>query len=213
MVVIGKGKKLFLRLNYLESIFKSFTNIYKQTRIMKKTILTVMAFLAIGIFSQNASAQTTAAQPAASGNVLATLSNSDNASSYIAMAIALRAAKQEATLTGAGPYTIFAPSNDAFAALTPAQLDALFADPAKLATVLRGHIVTGLNDKKAILADIRATGTSTMKTIDGQTLTLSVNAAKNLVITDAQGNSAKVIKFDMVGSNGVAIGIDAVLYK
>lgn len=53
----------------------------------------------------------------------------------------------------------------------------------------------------------------TLKTIDGATLTLSVNAAKNLVITDAQGNSANVIKFDMEGTNGVAIGIDAVLYK
>ena len=181
---------------------------------MKKTILTVLAFLAIGIFSQKALAQTApATAPAATADVLATLSNSDNAGSYIAMAIALRAANQTTGLKAAGPFTIFAPSNDAFAALTPAQMDALFADPAKLAAVLRGHIVSGLNDKKAILAAIRATGTSTMKTIDGQTLTLSVNAAKNLVITDAQGNVAKVIKFDMVGTNGVAIGVDAVLYK
>jgi uncharacterized surface protein with fasciclin (FAS1) repeats len=189
---------------------------------MKKSILTVIAALAIGVFTNNAFAQTTnppaapapaAAAPAATADVLATLTSTDNAANYETMAVVLRAANLGATLKGAGPYTIFAPNNDAFGSLTPAQLDALFADPAKLATVLRGHIVAGLNDKKAILAAIRATGTMALKTIDGATLTLSVNAAKNLVITDAQGNSAKVIKFDMVGTNGVAIGLDAVLYK
>jgi len=184
---------------------------------MKKSILTVIAALAIGVFTNNAFAQTTnppaAPAPAATADVLATLTSTDNAANYETMAVVLRAANLGATLKGAGPYTIFAPNNDAFGSLTPAQLDALFADPAKLATVLRGHIVAGLNDKKAILAAIRATGTMALKTIDGATLTLSVNAAKNLVITDAQGNSAKVIKFDMVGTNGVAIGLDAVLYK
>jgi uncharacterized surface protein with fasciclin (FAS1) repeats len=186
---------------------------------MKKTILTLAAALMLGIISTTAFAQTTppapaaAAAPAATADVLATLTSADNAANYETMAVVLRAANQGATLKGAGPYTIFAPNNDAFGSLTAAQLDALFADPAKLATVLRGHIVAGLNDKKAILAAIKATGTMTLKTVDGQTLTLSVNAAKNLVITDAQGNSAKVIKFDMVGTNGVAIGIDTVLYK
>jgi uncharacterized surface protein with fasciclin (FAS1) repeats len=187
---------------------------------MKKVIVTVIAALAIGVFSNKALAQATTPAPAATPStatgttdVLSALSGTDYSANYQTMAVALRAANQTATLKGAGPYTIFAPSNDAFANLTAAQLDALFADPAKLATVLRGHIVAGINDKKAILADIRATGTSTMKTIDGQTLTLSVNAAKNLVITDAQGNTAKVIKFDIEGNNGVAIGIDAVLYK
>jgi uncharacterized surface protein with fasciclin (FAS1) repeats len=189
---------------------------------MKKTILIVMAALAIGVITNNAFAQTTnppaapaaaATAPAPTTDVLATLSSSDYASDYETMAVVLRAANQGATLKGAGPYTIFAPRNDAFGNLTPAQLDALFADPAKLATVLRGHIVAGLNDKKAILASIRATGTMALKTLDGATLTLSVNAAKNLVITDAQGNTAKVIKFDMEGTNGVAIGIDALLYK
>lgn len=187
---------------------------------MKKVILTVMAVIAIGVFSNKALAQATTAAPAATAStptgttdILSALSGSDYSSDYQTMAIALRAANQTATLKGAGPFTIFAPSNGAFSNLTAAQLDALFANPAKLTSVLRGHIVAGVNDKKAILADIRATGTSTMKTIDGQTLTLSVNAAKNLVITDSQGNSAKVIKFDMEGNNGVAIGIDAVLYK
>jgi len=188
---------------------------------MKKTILTLIAALAIGTFFNKAFAQTpaspapspAAAAPAPTLDVLSVLSSSDNSSNYQTMAIALRGANLGATLKGAGPYTIFAPNNDAFATLTPAQLDALFADPAKLAAVLRGHIVTGLNDRKAIIASIKATGTMTLKTLDGATLTLSVNAAKNLVITDAQGNVAKVIKFDLEGTNGVAIGLDAVLYK
>lgn len=187
---------------------------------MKKVILTVIAALAIGVFSNKALAQQTSPAPATAAStptgttdILSALSGSDYSSDYQTMAIALRAGNQTATLKSAGPYTIFAPSASAFSNLTAAQLDALFGDATKLATVLRGHIVAGVYDKKAILAAIRATGTATMKTVDGQTLTLSVNAAKNLLITDAQGNTAKVIKFDIEGNNGVAIGIDAVLYK
>ena len=213
MVVITKAKKLFLKLIQYSSNANHLLTVIKNTNNEKDN------FDGDGIpgyryfFTKSFGNKAAPAAPAATVDVLSILSSSDYSSDYQTMAIALRAANQGATLKGAGPYTIFAPNNGAFSSLTAAQLDALFADPAKLATALRGHIVAGLNDKKAILAAIRATGTSTMKTIDGQTLTLSVNAAKNLVITDAQGNVAKVIKFDMVGTNGVAIGIDAVLYK
>jgi uncharacterized surface protein with fasciclin (FAS1) repeats len=173
---------------------------------MKKTILTVIAVLAIGLSSNNLFAQ--AATP--TGNLLATLTSNPD---YEAMAIALRAAGLGETLKGPGPYTIFAPNNIAFSNMSSDKLDALMKDQATLANVLKGHIAVGKNDKAAILTALRATGTDTLKTLDGQKLVLGVNASKNLVLTDAQGNTVKVIAFDIYGTNGVIIGVDGLLEK
>jgi uncharacterized surface protein with fasciclin (FAS1) repeats len=173
---------------------------------MKKIVLTLIAAVSISLASNNLFAQTTATP---SGDVLTTISG--NADYYV-FGIVLRAANLGSTLKGAGPYTIFAPNNTAFANLSSGKLDSLMQDPAKLATVLKGHIVVGKYDKAGI---IKALGTppATLKTIDGQTLTLAVNAKKNLEITDSQGNKAQVIAFDMLGSNGVVIGVNAILAK
>ena len=170
---------------------------------MKKAILSVIAILAISTLSNNLFAQATG------GNVVATLSaNSD----YNGTAILIRAANLAATLDGPGPYTIFAPSNTALSALPSDKLDAMMKDPATLATILKGHIVSGKYDKAALIKAL-ATGTATLTTLDGQKLILAVNDKKHLELTDAQGNKAQVIAFDILGSNGVAIGIDAVLTK
>jgi uncharacterized surface protein with fasciclin (FAS1) repeats len=171
---------------------------------MKKLILTVLAVVAIGVSSNKLFAQ------AASGDLLVTMSANPD---YEAMAIAVRAANLGATLKGAGPYTVFAPNTTAFSNIPSDKLDALMKDPAALATVLKGHIVTGKYDKAAILAALRATGKATLKTLDGQTLTLGVNEAKNLILTDSQGNTVKVVAFDILGSNGVIIGVDGILTK
>ena len=173
---------------------------------MKKAILTVIAILAIGISSNNLFAQAAAATP--KGGVLDTLSASAD---YNVSAALIRAAGLTATVRGAGPYTIFAPSNIAFSNIPSAKLDDLIKDPANLATVLKGHVVTGKYDKATLIKTL-GSGTPTLTTIDGKILTLSVTD-KHLTITDSQGNKAKVIAFDLLGSNGVAIGIDAVLTK
>jgi uncharacterized surface protein with fasciclin (FAS1) repeats len=180
---------------------------------MRKVFLTVIAVLAIGLTSNNLFAQTTTAAPATaaagSGDVVATVSaNSD----YEAFALAIRSANLGSTLKGAGPYTIFAPNNTAFSNLSSGKLDSLMQDPAKFATILKGHIVSGRYDKAAIIKTL-SSGTPTLKTLDGQTLTLSVNAKKNLELTDSQGNKAQVIAFDMIGTNGVVNGVNSVLAK
>jgi uncharacterized surface protein with fasciclin (FAS1) repeats len=175
---------------------------------MKKLILNVAAIIAISLLSNNLFAQSaTAATP--TGDALATISaNTD----YNVFGIAIRAANLGATLKGTGPITVFAPNNAAFSNLTSGKLDSLMQDPAKLATILKGHIVNGKYDKAAIIKTL-GSGTPTLKTIDGQTLTLSVNAKKNLEITDSQGNKTDVIAFDMLATNGVIIGVNAILFK
>lgn len=174
--------------------------------MMKKSILTVIAILAIGFFSNRAFAQATTATP--KGDVLDTLSASPD---YNVAALAIRAAGLTSTMRGAGPFTIFAPSNIAFSNVPSAKLDAMMKDPAALAIMMRGHVVNGKYDKAAIIKTL-GSGTPTLTTIDGKTLTLSVTD-KHLTITDSDGNKAKVVAFDMMGTNGVVIGIDAILTK
>lgn len=180
---------------------------------MKKPILIVAAFLTFSVFATQSFAQTAPAAPATAapaggGDVVASATSSDN---YTAFSIALRAAGLTETLEGAGPYTIFAPTNEAFGKVPSAQLDALMKDPAKLAAVIKGHIVSGkLMKADVIKALTTGKGKATLKTLDGQELTLSVANGK-LQLADAAGNTALVTGFDLAGSNGVIHGLNGVL--
>jgi len=194
--------------------------IYKlkqQIMIMRKAILTAVVALTIGVYSNRALAQTPTAPaaapattaPAPTGTVLAALSADPD---YNATALLIRAAGLGETLKGAGPYTIFAPSNIALSNIPSDKLDALIKDPATLAAVLKVHIVTGLYDKDALKKGLAA-GAITDTALDGQKLTIALNANKRVEITDAAGDKAQISKFDISGTNGVAIGVDAVLSK
>jgi uncharacterized surface protein with fasciclin (FAS1) repeats len=176
---------------------------------MKKTVLKLIAALAIVMVSDHLFAQATTTAATGSSDLVATLSGNPD---YDASALAIRAANLEATLKATGPYTIFAPSNTAFSNLSSDKLDALMKYPTMMATVLKGHVVSGKYDKAGLIKAL-ASGTATLTTLDGQKLTLAVNDKKHLELTDAQGDKAQVIAFDMLGTNGVAIGIDAVLTK
>jgi len=183
---------------------------------MKKSALIIALLLTFSLFSNALFAQTAPATPApaapaaqASGDVVASLTSSDN---YTALSIALRAAGLSETLEGAGPYTVFAPTNEAFGKIPSAQLDALIKDPAKLATVLKFHIVSGKYTKADL---IKALGASkerktTLKTLDGENLTLAVVSGK-LQLSDDHGNTAQVTAFDLPATNGTVHGLNAVL--
>ncbi len=105
-------------------------------------------------------------------------------------------------LSGPGPFTIFAPTNAAFAKVDKATLDALAADPTgKLADVLKLHVVKG----KIMAADaVKASGTS-IETLGGGKL--KVDAMGGTVTV----GGAKVVKTDIVGSNGVIHVLDSVI--
>lgn len=193
----------------------------------KKSILALGAVLFIGVAANKASAQTTSdtakktttttttttttstpAQADAANVVQALQSNADYSTAFELV----KAAKLDSALAVGGPYTIFAPSNNAFNALPAGTLDALKNDPAKLATVLKGHVVNGTYDKAGLIKALSAgKGKATVTTLDGQTLILSVTADKKLQITNAAGKSAQVILYDLKGGTGVVDGINAVL--
>ena len=182
---------------------------------MKKPVLFIAALLAFtlsssALFAQAPAATTTSTSaPQPSGDVVASLTSSDN---YTALSIAVRAAGLSETLEGTGPFTIFAPTNEAFGKLSSTQLDALVKDPAKLATVLKFHVVSGKYTKADL---IKALGASkdrktTLKTLDGENLTLSVVAGK-LQLADDHGNTALVTSFDLPATNGTIHGLNGVL--
>ncbi len=119
------------------------------------------------------------------------------AGDFKTLAVALQKADLISTLKGKGPFTVFAPTDAAFAKVPKADLDALLADKAKLTKVLTYHVVPG-----AVMAkDVKA---GQVKTVEGSSLTVTTD---NGVKVD----NANVIKTDIVADNGVIHVIDSVL--
>ncbi|MEO7152368.1 MAG: fasciclin domain-containing protein [Burkholderiaceae bacterium] len=119
------------------------------------------------------------------------------AGNFKTLAAALQAAGLVDTLKGKGPFTVFAPTDDAFAKVPKAQLDALLKDKAKLTSVLTYHVVPG-----AVMAkDVKA---GKVKTVQGSELTVSTNGGVKV-------DAANVIKTDIVADNGVIHVIDSVV--
>jgi len=190
---------------------------------MKKSILIVAAALSIGLLTNNVFAQTQPATPAPATppaqtapaakadsvkDIDATIANVADLSSLTAD---IKAANLDASLKGAGPFTVFAPDNAAFSAIPKTTLDSLAKDPVKLATLVNAHVVAGTYDKKGIIKALtNATRTATLKTVDGQTLTIAV-VNKKVQIKDAHGNTAEITSFDTPATNGVIHGVNGVL--
>ncbi|GAB3937578.1 fasciclin domain-containing protein [Mucilaginibacter myungsuensis] len=190
---------------------------------MKKFILAAAATVLVTVTINQASAQTTdttkketttttATTTAANGaaDVVGALnSNSD----YTTAAAAVKTAGLEGTLKAGGPYTIFAPNNSAFSKLPQGAQDSLMKDPAKLATVLKGHVVSGKYGKAEIIAALKASKDRKvpLTTLGGEALTLSISPAQTLVLTNATGATAEVTLYDLVGGNGIVNGINGVL--
>lgn len=102
------------------------------------------------------------------------------------------------TLKGAGPFTVFAPTDEAFAKLPPGTIEGLLADKAKLTAVLTYHVVSGA----VMAADVAALKTA--KTVQGAELTIDTSAGVKI-------NNATVTTADIKASNGVIHVIDTVL--
>jgi uncharacterized surface protein with fasciclin (FAS1) repeats len=190
---------------------------------MKKSVLIAVASLAIGFLSNNAIAQTQqqdttakaapattqAATAASSGDVVGVLATTTD---FAPLALAVKTADLEATLKGPGPFTIFAPNDVAFSKVPKPTMDDLTKDHAKLAKLLKYHVVAGKYTKADIIKALTAgKGKASLKTIDGEVLNLSVNDKSNLQIVDSKGNAAQVISFDTMASNGVVHGLNGVL--
>jgi uncharacterized surface protein with fasciclin (FAS1) repeats len=118
------------------------------------------------------------------------------------------AANLGATLSGPGPFTLFAPDDSAFARLPAGTLDTLLApaNAAGLTTILKNHVVAGALTADQIKAQITAGGgTATLTTLSGQALTASLENGA-ILLTDAVGNKSYIDKADIREANGIIHG-------
>ena len=139
--------------------------------------------------------------------------NAVNSTDHTTLVAAVKAAGLVDTLKGAGPFTVFAPTNAAFGKLPAGTVDTLLKPENKqmLTQVLTYHVVAGKVDAAALAKMIKAgNGKATLKTVAGGTLTAAMQG-KNVVLTDAKGGTAMVTIADVYQSNGVIHVVDSTL--
>ena len=167
---------------------------------MKKIIAGLFVFVAV--LSTKANAQQKDIVDVAAGSP-----------AHTTLVAAVKAAGLVETLKGKGPFTVFAPTNDAFGKLPAGTVETLLKpeNKAALTGILTYHVVAGKLDAKAVGAAIKAGGgKAELTTVAGGKLTASIENGK-VKITDAKGNSAYVTAADLNASNGVIHVIDSVL--
>ena len=139
--------------------------------------------------------------------------NALNSKDHTTLVAAVKAAGLVETLSGPGPFTVFAPTNAAFAKLPPGTVDTLVKPESKatLTSVLTYHVVPGRITAEQITALARKNkGTATLKTVQGGSLKFRKSGAAWLVV-DAKGNTARITIPNVMQSNGVIHVIDTVL--
>ncbi len=168
-----------------------------------KSIKNVALFIAATFLSINAMAQT-------KKDIVDVAAGSKAHTTLVA---AVKAADLVTTLKSEGPFTVFAPTNDAFAKLPAGTVENLLKpeNKAALAGILTYHVVAGNLDAKAVLAAIKKGGGKVvLTTVAGGKLTAAV-VKGNVVLTDEKGGKATVTATDLAATNGVIHVIDAVL--
>ena len=139
--------------------------------------------------------------------------NAVNSKDHTTLVAAVKAAGLVPTLKGAGPFTVFAPTNEAFAALPAGTVDTLLKpeNKAALTKVLTYHVVAGKMDTAALAKAIDAGGgKATLTEVSGGTL-IATKSGTLIMLTDESGGMAHVTIPDVVQSNGVIHVVDKVL--
>jgi len=132
---------------------------------------------------------------------------------HTTLVAAVKAAGLVETLSGKGPFTVFAPTNAAFAALPAGTVDNLLKpeNKATLAGILTYHVVPGNLDAAAVVKAINdGHGKAVVKTVQGGSLTATLEG-KDVILTDEKGAKAKVVATDLKAGNGVVHVIDHVV--
>ena len=139
--------------------------------------------------------------------------NAVNSKDHTTLVAAVKAAGLVETLEGPGPFTVFAPTNEAFDMLPKGTVETLVKpeNKAKLTGILTYHVVSGRLDSKALMALITAgNGTAQLTTVAGGKLWVMMKG-KKIIIKDENGGMAMVITKDVYQSNGVIHVVDHVL--
>ena len=132
---------------------------------------------------------------------------------FSTLVTAVKAAGLVETLSGDGPFTVFAPNNAAFAKLPAGTVDGLLKPESldKLKAIMTYHVVAGKFDAAAVTDAInKNNGKYTVTTVQGSTIVLSLKDGK-VMLTDANGGTSTVVLADVAASNGVIHAIDTVV--
>ena len=141
------------------------------------------------------------------------IENAVNSKDHTTLVAAVKAAGLVDTLSGPGPFTVFAPTNEAFAKLPAGTVETLVKPENKdtLTKILTYHVVSGKMDSKGIAKAIKdGKGRATLKTVQGDELTATMVGPK-LKLMDVKGNASTVTIADVYQSNGVIHVVDTVL--
>jgi uncharacterized surface protein with fasciclin (FAS1) repeats len=185
----------------------------KGNNIMKKILVTA----ALALCTLAATAQMGMKDPMVGGAAMypskTIVENALNSPIHTTLVAAVKAAGLVDTLNSAGPFTVFAPTNDAFAKLPAGTVDTLVKpeNKATLTKILTYHVVSGKISAKNIAAGIKAGhGKYEMTTVEGGKLTAS-RMGKKIMLTDEKGGMATITTANVFQSNGVIHVIDTVL--
>lgn len=162
--------------------------------------------------AETAATETAAEAPAAATGTVVTVAQGNP--DFTTLVSAVRAAELVETLNGAGPFTVFAPTNAAFEKIPAATREALMAPAGKadLTGILTYHVVPGNVSAAALAEQITAGGGSaTLTTVQGGTLTARAESDGSITLTDAAGNTSRVVQADVAATNGVIHVIDTVV--
>ena len=178
--------------------------------LKKMGMLMIAALLVDTTFAQEMTVQVGGAAMYPSKNIV---ENAVNSKDHTTLVAAVKAAGLVETLEGAGPFTVFAPTNEAFNKLPAGTVETLVKpeNKAKLTTILTYHVVSGKLDSKALADMITAgNGTAELTTVQGGKLWVMMKG-KHFIMKDENGGMAKITIQDVYQSNGVIHVIDMVL--
>jgi uncharacterized surface protein with fasciclin (FAS1) repeats len=144
------------------------------------------------------------------------IENAVNSKAHTTLVTAVKAADLVTTLQGKGPFTVFAPVNDAFENLPAGTVETLLKpeNKATLTKVLTYHVISGNYNFAQLAKAIKAGGgKSVLKTVSGGSLTFMMNGEHNITIMDETGATANISTYDVNQSNGVIHVIDRVIMQ
>lgn len=153
---------------------------------------------------------TTTEMPVASSTIVEVAAGNENFTTLVA---AVKAAGLAETLSGDGPFTVFAPTNDAFAKLPAGTVETLLKpeNVEKLKSILTYHVVSGKFDAATVIDAIKTNNNKyTVTTVQGAKIDLSLKDDK-VMLTDATGAMSTVVMPDVEASNGIIHAIDTVV--
>jgi uncharacterized surface protein with fasciclin (FAS1) repeats len=142
------------------------------------------------------------------------IANAMKSKDHTTLVAAVKAAGLVDTLQGSGPFTVFAPTNEAFSKLPADTVDTLLKPENKpmLAKVLTYHVVAGKLDAEALWQKVQAgNGTAELTTVNGGRIWIVMNGPKNLLLKDEKGMTSEISTYDVLQSNGVIHVITTVL--